>query len=145
MQENLGPSEEADADFARELAKLVTESSAESRKVDKRTALAMWDSTVMPPAIRKKRSDSIDEGPEVNEDGKGIMNFTVVTKRGNKPQVSATASAGARFLNAFEDSATGRAINSTLGGPHAICPTARQGRAATSETACSQLRTTRRS
>ena len=90
-QENLGPSEEDDADFAKELAKLVTESSSESRKVDKKTALALWETSIPPPGIRKKKiEETEDEEPEgVDTRGQaGVMNFTVFTKRGNKPQAS---------------------------------------------------------
>ncbi|KAF9451945.1 transcription factor [Macrolepiota fuliginosa MF-IS2] len=85
-QECLGPSEEADAEFAKELAKLVTDTSAESRKVDKKTALALWDSAVLPPTIRKKKSpdDGDGEGDVKDTDSGGIMNFTVITKRGNR-------------------------------------------------------------
>jgi regulator of nonsense transcripts 2 len=36
-QEILGPDEEEDAEFTKELAKLVTDTSAESPKVDRRT------------------------------------------------------------------------------------------------------------
>ncbi|KAK0504661.1 armadillo-type protein [Armillaria luteobubalina] len=79
MQENLGPSEEADAEFARELAKMVTDSSLESRKVDKKTALALWDSSVLP--VRKRREDP-DEASDIDS----MMKFTVLTKRGNKQQ-----------------------------------------------------------
>jgi regulator of nonsense transcripts 2 len=91
-QENLGPSEEAEAEFARELAKMVTDSSAESRKVDKKTALALWDSAVLPPGVRKKRADENgDERSPTEQDdqdaGRSVMNFTVITKRGNKPNV----------------------------------------------------------
>jgi regulator of nonsense transcripts 2 len=71
------------------LAKLVTDISAESRKVDKRTALALWDSAVLPPALRKKKT--VDDGEEEDikdVEGSKTMNFTVVTKRGNKQLVS---------------------------------------------------------
>ena len=87
MQENLGPSEEDEADFAKELAKLVTDTSAESRKVDKKTALALWDSAVLPPNIRKKRQENDDESSAPQLKGHDVMNFAVVTKRGNKQQV----------------------------------------------------------
>lgn len=69
---------------------MVTDSSAESRKVDKKTALALWDSAVLPPGARKRRvEDSEPDGdPDLNGAGsKNIMNFTVITKRGNKQQV----------------------------------------------------------
>lgn len=83
-QENLGPSEEAEAEFAKELAKMVTDTSNESRKVDKKTAMALWDSSVLPPTVRKKRADEGDEEEEVDEN---VMHFTIVTKRGTKHQV----------------------------------------------------------
>lgn len=85
LQESLGPSDDAEAEFARELAKMVTDISAESRKVDKKTALALWDSTVLPPNIRKKRVDEPDEDGDASEvDGRDVMSFTVITRRGNK-------------------------------------------------------------
>ena len=88
LQEHLGPSEEAEAEFAKELAKLVTDTSAESRKVDKKTALALWDSAVLPPNIRKKRADEKEDEPEENTaNAVGTMAFTVITKKGNKQQV----------------------------------------------------------
>ncbi|KAH0827963.1 ARM repeat-containing protein [Lanmaoa asiatica] len=87
-QEYLGPSEEADAEFAKELAKILTDSSAESRKIDKKAA--WWDSAVLAPGSRKKRVDD-NEGEANGEgnaaDGESVMNFTVITKRGNKQQV----------------------------------------------------------
>ena len=85
-QENLGPSDEAEADFAKELAKMVTDSSAESRKVDKKTALAMWDSAVLVPGGRKKRMDENGAECDTAETGH-VMNFTVITKRGSKQHV----------------------------------------------------------
>lgn len=88
-QENLGPSEDDDSEFARELAKLLTDASAESRKVDKKTALALWDSAVLPPAARKKRAEH--ELVDGEEGGPGVMSFTLVTKRGNKQQVRVVA------------------------------------------------------
>lgn len=89
LQENLGPSEEADAEFAKELAKLVTDTSAESRKVDKKTALALWDSAVLPPTIRKKRAEDKEDEEEHNgaPSEASTMAFTVLTKKGNKQGV----------------------------------------------------------
>lgn len=84
-QEHLGPSEEEDVEFAKELAKMVTDASAESRKVDKKTALALALSNTLPPVVRKKRAD---EHQGLNsEDGIGTMAFTLITKRGNKQNV----------------------------------------------------------
>ncbi|KAI0779890.1 ARM repeat-containing protein [Fomes fomentarius] len=89
MHENLGPTEDDDTEFARELAKLVTDTSGDSRKVDKKTALALWDTALPPPVMRKKRNEDIDDdGDSGAENAKdpGIMNFTLFTKRGNKQQ-----------------------------------------------------------
>ncbi|KAF8633394.1 hypothetical protein AX17_004565 [Amanita inopinata Kibby_2008] len=87
LQENLGPSEEDEVGFAKELAKLVTDTSTESRKVDKKTALALWDSAVLPPNIRKKRVDDDEETGAPQANGQDVMNFAVITKRGNKQQI----------------------------------------------------------
>jgi len=100
-QENLGPSEEADAEFAKELAKMVTDSSTESRKVDKKTALALWDSAVLPPGARKRRVDDNEADGEVDANGaepRNMMNFTVITKRGNKQQTRQLAVPSASAL-----------------------------------------------
>lgn len=71
---------------------MVTDTSAESRKVDKKTALALWESAVPPPVMRKKRNDENDEEVDITTvngtDQHGVMNFTLFTKRGNKPQVN---------------------------------------------------------
>ncbi|KAI0260818.1 ARM repeat-containing protein [Gloeopeniophorella convolvens] len=83
-QETLGPNEDEDADFAKELAKLVTDTSAESRKVDRRTAQTLWESAVLPPGMRRRHEDG--DGAADSADT-GIMNFTMLTKRGNKQQV----------------------------------------------------------
>lgn len=87
-QEHLGPSDEADAEFAKELAKIITDSSAESKKIDKKAA--WWDSAVLTPGTRKRRADD-NEGDAVGEgnaaNSESVMNFTVITKRGNKQQV----------------------------------------------------------
>ncbi|KAJ6625539.1 armadillo-type protein [Mycena sp. CBHHK59/15] len=93
LQDNLGPSEEAEAEFAKELAKMVTDNSAESRKVDKKTALALWDAAVLPPGTRKKRPDEADDERNTHRsDKQQVMNFTVITKRGNKQQASSQSS-----------------------------------------------------
>lgn len=68
---------------------MVTDNSAETRKVDKKTALALWETTVPPPVLRKKRIDENEEDGDVDAENKdeGIMKFTLFTKRGNKQQV----------------------------------------------------------
>ncbi|KAI0744950.1 ARM repeat-containing protein [Earliella scabrosa] len=89
IHDNLGPSEEDDAEFAKELAKLVTDTSGDSRKVDKKTALALWDTTLPPPVLRKKRNEEADDDGEPGAEGAkdpDVMNFTLFTKRGNKQQ-----------------------------------------------------------
>lgn len=86
----MGPSLEDDADFLRELAKMETDTSADGRKVDKKTALAMWDSSLPPPVLRKKRNDDAEDEENLATNGDehpGTMTFTLFTKRGNKPQV----------------------------------------------------------
>ncbi len=83
-QETLGPNEEEDAEFAKELAKLVTDVSAESRKVDRRTAQTLWESAVLPPGMRKRHEEG--DGPPESVDP-DVMNFTMLTKRGNRQQV----------------------------------------------------------
>ncbi|KAJ6594000.1 transcription factor [Mycena capillaripes] len=98
LQDNLGPSEEAEAEFAKELAKMVTDSSAESRKVDKKTALALWDAAVLPPGTRKKRPDEADDELNSQADNQNVMNFTVITKRGNKQQTRQIAVPAASAL-----------------------------------------------
>ncbi|EIN12047.1 transcription factor [Punctularia strigosozonata HHB-11173 SS5] len=98
--ENLGPSEDDMTEFEREFAKMITDST-ESRKVDKKTALALWDATVL-PAPKKKRADE-DEEDAVEHHGEAsrdVMNFTLVTKRGNKQQVRPLAIPAASALAA---------------------------------------------
>ncbi|KAF9051213.1 transcription factor [Hymenopellis radicata] len=93
-QEYLGPSDEADAEFAKELAKLVTDTSVESRKVDKKTALALWDSAVL-PAMRKRRDESDDNS---DADKVDTMKFTLLSRRGNKQQTRQLAVPSASAL-----------------------------------------------
>jgi regulator of nonsense transcripts 2 len=82
--ETLGPSEEAEAEFAKELAKMVSDT-GESRKVDKRTALALWDTSALPGGIRKKRPD---EAEKLSAEREGeVMKFTLISKKGSKTQV----------------------------------------------------------
>lgn len=97
-QENFGPSEEEESEFAKELAKMVVDTSTESRKVDRRTAQALWENVALPQNLKKKRAGAgigaeEETGNEAEEtevirgsEGNGVMNFTVITKRGNKQQ-----------------------------------------------------------
>ena len=70
---------------------MVTDSSAEARKVDKRTAQALWDSAVIPSGLRKKKQDSGDSEEDVSDaeeaGSQGTMKFVLLTKKGNKQQV----------------------------------------------------------
>jgi hypothetical protein len=126
LQEHLGPSEEAEAEFAKELAKMVTDTSAESRKVDKKTALALWESAVLPPTVRKKRVDEKDDESEAQPvNGNGTMNFTVITKRGNKQQVSIfSLFFCSRLKFPSSDSTTCCSFGVCLGRSHSLCPDA---------------------
>ncbi|VDC06351.1 unnamed protein product [Peniophora sp. CBMAI 1063] len=73
-QENLGPDEEAEAEFAREFARMVSDTSTDARKVDRRTAQALWENAVLPSVARPRQDAQADEG---------TMSFTVLTRRGN--------------------------------------------------------------
>lgn len=70
---------------------MVTETAAEARKVDKRTAQALWDSAVLPTNLRKKKQEDVDEEEITSEgfdsEGKGLMKFVLLTKKGSKQQV----------------------------------------------------------
>jgi len=88
--ERLGPTEEDEADFEKELAKLVTETATVSRKMDKRAIQGLWDSAAVPSVIRKKKTEESDDdgdgGNGVDPDGKTTMKFMLLTKKGNKQQ-----------------------------------------------------------
>ncbi|KAG8722033.1 hypothetical protein FRC08_007802 [Ceratobasidium sp. 394] len=77
-QENAGPSEEAQAEFEKELAKMFVEAPGENRRVDRK---AIWEGPSLPTGVRKKR----DEDDEV-ERNPGVVKFTVATRKGNKTQ-----------------------------------------------------------
>lgn len=88
-QENMGPSAEADAEFEKELAKMITDTSAESRRVDRKTALALWESAALPTGLKKKRIDDVEEdGVTSASTEEPVMNFTLITKKGKQQQVS---------------------------------------------------------
>ncbi|THH05283.1 hypothetical protein EW145_g4909 [Phellinidium pouzarii] len=93
--DNLGPTEEDENDFLKELARMVTDSSAEGRKVDRRTAQALWDSAVLPTGHRKKKFEEDEEDEDISDgedsDGHGTMKFVLLTKKGNKQQAKKIA------------------------------------------------------
>lgn len=70
---------------------MVTDSSAEARKVDKRTAQALWDSAVIPSGIRRKKVDDATDDEDASDDGASenqeTMKFVLLMKKGNKQQV----------------------------------------------------------
>lgn len=81
-QENMGPSAEADAEFEKELVKMMTDTSIESRKVDRKTALTL------PTGLKKKRVDDFEENGDTSATAEEpVMKFTLVTRRGKQPQV----------------------------------------------------------
>jgi regulator of nonsense transcripts 2 len=87
-QENMGPSPEAEAEFEKELAKMRTEASAESRRVDRRTALALWESVTLPTGLKKKRVDDFEEDGDASASAEeSVMKFTLVTRGGRQRQV----------------------------------------------------------
>lgn len=87
-KEELGPSTEEDADFAKELAKLLSDTS-DARKVDKRSALATLDASIVSGAGNGKKRGDDGEADTSNETsgGPGLMKFTLLSRRGNKQQV----------------------------------------------------------
>jgi len=74
----MGPSAEADAEFERELAKMRTDTSAESRRMDRKTA-------ALPTGLKKKRVDGSDEDGDAPAE-EPVMNFMLITKRGKQQQ-----------------------------------------------------------
>jgi len=89
----MGPSAEADAEFEKELAKMMTDTSAESRRVDRKTALALWESAALPTGLKKKRVDGFEtDGDTSASTEEPVMNFTLITKRGKQQQVSTRSS-----------------------------------------------------
>ena len=82
--EPIGPSEEEDDDFNKELAKMMLDSSQESRKVDKKAAAVMWETAVM-PGVKKRKDET--EGALTNGSGNNTMKFTVLSRKGAKQLV----------------------------------------------------------
>ena len=71
--------------------------SGESRKVDKRTALALWDTSTLPGGVRKRRADEVDELSD--REGGEVMKFTLISKKGSKTQVCTPLNIFLHFLN----------------------------------------------
>lgn len=71
------------------MAKLVTESSTESKRVDRKTALALWESTVLPGGKKKRQDGAEDDGDTGNSPTEeNVMKFTLITKKGKQQQAS---------------------------------------------------------
>src|SRR5260370_27805080 len=91
VTESQGPSEEAESEFAKELAKMLSDAS-DSRRADKRTALSMWDTSTLSSAVGVVGLKKKAEANETNEDSAsrepGVMKFTLLSRKGNKQQVS---------------------------------------------------------
>lgn len=107
---------------------MVTESSAENRKVDKKTALALWETTVPPPVMRKKRAEDNEEDGDVDSESKdeGIMKFTLFTKRGNKQQVFDCVRCFASFAYVSStDTTIGYSCRVSIGHPNSYITNAR--------------------
>lgn len=82
--------QEEEDDFTRELAKMMVSSNAETRKVPDRKPVSL---DVGIPLFRRQRADAAmqqqqdeDEAAGEGTEPKG-MQFTLLTKKGNKPQV----------------------------------------------------------
>lgn len=69
--------EEADADFDREFAKMMADTTDARRGDTRRAAPPVFDTAI--PHIRNR---------EERTAGEGKMNFTLLSKKGNRPQVS---------------------------------------------------------
>lgn len=89
--EDFGPTQDQDDDFAKELAKLISDTT-ETRKVDRKTAMAMWDSNGIPAGVRRKKAaEEHDEEEDLDDnDGRSeVMKFTLLSRKGNKQQMKA--------------------------------------------------------
>lgn len=82
--EHSGPTVEEDDEFNKELAKMLLDSAQESRKVDKKAASVMWETSVM-PGVKKQRTQDTEISNGV---GNNAMKFTVLSRRGAKQLVS---------------------------------------------------------
>lgn len=90
--ENAGPSEEAEAEFAKELAKMFVDAPGE-RRVERK---GIWEGPSLPTGVRKKRGDDDNE-----EQQSGVMKFTIATRKGNKIQVGCKLAPSSRGIDPF--------------------------------------------
>ena len=103
---------------------MVTESATESRKVDRRTAHALWDSTIMPNTLWKKKESEDEDSDDETSSGQDVMKFRLLTKRGNKQQVWSTETYG--MLSSPNLLTTGEkyryTIRHSIGVANPLCP-----------------------
>ena len=141
-QENTGPSPEAEAEFEKELAKMMTETSAESRRVDRRTALALWETATLPTGLKKKRVDDFEEDGDTPASAEeSVMNFTLITRGGRQRQVGSPLFPKCcchSFQNHL-DSSNRRPFRVRIGHPDTYSPNPGQGGTTTIETAGVEL------
>jgi len=103
----------------------------------------LLESAVLPPTIKKKRPDDDDE--KRGSANPGVMNFTVITKRGNKQQVCFFILSLMFPEKCCVDASNRRPFRVGSCGSYPISATSRQGRTTTPQEACSGLRAARRS
>jgi regulator of nonsense transcripts 2 len=71
------------AEFDKEFSKLMSEAAADAKRVDRKAAQSVWDSTALPGSgVGKRRKD--DQSELKNEEDKNNMKFTVLSKKGFK-------------------------------------------------------------
>ncbi|KAG8946880.1 hypothetical protein FRC04_011307 [Tulasnella sp. 424] len=80
--EHVGPSAEEEEDFNKELAKMMLDSTQEARKVDRKAAAVMWETTVKTGGAKKKKEDV--EKSSANGFDADVMKFTLLSRKGNK-------------------------------------------------------------
>ncbi|KIO28448.1 hypothetical protein M407DRAFT_71750 [Tulasnella calospora MUT 4182] len=80
--EHVGPSAEEEADFNKELAKMMLDSTQEARKVDRKAAAVMWETAVMTGGAKKKKEDT--EKSSINGHDADFMKFTLLSRKGNR-------------------------------------------------------------
>lgn len=94
--------------------------------MDKKTALALWDSAILPPASRKRRGADDDDEDQIKDDeSQNIMNFTVITKRGNKQLVSIVFSSFQRRNSLVVGATACHPLCICSGRPYKECPASR--------------------
>lgn len=143
--------QEQEDDFTRELAKMMVSSNAETRKVPDRKPVSL---DVGIPLFRRQRAEAAmqqqdeDEAAGEVSEPKG-MQFTLLTKKGNKPQVGRPPVFGSHLLGPHVDPITHCERTGPLDGDpagfrdrheHDSAARTEQGGTRTAEAARSELR-----